>query len=194
MLGGLVLAIGQREQPREGDLKVGDKAPTFQLKALGKDEWYDLSASLGKRPIVLIFGSYTWPPFRSQSGALNKLYDTYGKQADFRIVYVREAHPEDGWAVPVNARQGVVVNTPRTLAEREKIALECSAHLELKIPIIVDGMDDAVEKAYAGWPDRIYVLDKEGKIAYKGRPGPRGFLPGEAEEALKRLLLKSGAS
>jgi hypothetical protein len=119
------------------------------------------------------------------------MYERYVKQADFKIVYVREAHPDDGWQVPQNTRQGVVYNTPKTIEEREKIAQECGAHLELKIPILIDGMDDAVEKAYAGWPDRIYVIDREGRIAYKGRPGPSGFRPAEAEAALRELLAKS---
>jgi hypothetical protein len=121
---------------------------------------------------------------------LNAQYARYRDRVEFRIVYVREAHPEDGWALPINRRQGVEVNEPKTLAEREKAAMQCSAHLELKIPIIVDGMDDAVEKVYAGWPDRIYVIGTDGKIAYKGKPGPGGFRPAEAEVALNALLDK----
>jgi hypothetical protein len=116
------------------------------------------------------------------------MYETYKDKADFRIVYVKEAHPSDGWQVPQNQRQGVVYTTPKTIEDREKIALECAAHLELKIPIVLDGIDDAVEKAYAGWPDRFYVIDSKGKIVYKGQPGPGGFRPNEAEAALRELL------
>jgi hypothetical protein len=116
------------------------------------------------------------------------MYASYKDKADFRIVYVKEAHPSDGWQVHQNTRQGVEFKTPTTIEDREKIALECAAHLELKIPIVLDGIDDAVEKAYAGWPDRFYVIDSTGKIAYKGKPGPGGFRPNEAEAALKSLL------
>src|SRR5688572_33470697 len=116
------------------------------------------------------------------------MYERHRSKADFRVVYVREAHPSDGWQVPQNQRQGAIVATPKTIEEREKIAHQCSAHLEQNIPIVLDGMDDAVEKAYAGWPDRIYIIDRDGKIVYKGRPGPAGFKPAEAEEALKRLF------
>jgi hypothetical protein len=45
--------------PQQGTLDVGDSAPNFRLKQLGRDEWFELKAHLGKRPIVLIFGSYT---------------------------------------------------------------------------------------------------------------------------------------
>jgi hypothetical protein len=121
-------------------------------------------------------------------GALDRMQATYGKQADFKVVYVREAHPSDGWQVPQNERQGVVFKEPTTLQEREEIAAACATGLKISIPILVDGMDDKVEKAYAGWPDRIYIVGVDGKVAYQGRPGPSGFRPAEAEEALKRIL------
>ncbi len=64
--------------------------------------------------------------------------------------------------------------------------------LRFTIPCLVDGIDNAVEKAYAAWPDRIYVIDPSGKIAYKSGPGPRGFRPREMEVALKKALGESG--
>jgi type I thyroxine 5'-deiodinase len=60
--------------------------------------------------------------------------------------------------------------------------------LKLTIPCLVDDLANTAQKAYAGWPDRIYVVDREGKVAYKGEPGPRGFKPADAEAALKKLL------
>jgi hypothetical protein len=121
-------------------------------------------------------------------GAINDLYERYKDKADFRVVYVREAHPDDGWQLPQNKRAGVVFNTPQTFAERLKIAEACGTGLMLKMPIVVDNMDDAVEAAYAGWPDRIYVIGKDGKVAFQGRPGPAGFKPAEAEEPLRRSI------
>ena len=56
------------------------------------------------------------------------------------------------------------------------------------LPAIIDDMDDTVRAAYRGMPDRLYIVDKEGKIAYRGGKGPYGFKPLEMEEALKRLL------
>ncbi len=113
---------------------------------------------------------------------------SYAGRADFKVVYVREAHPDDGWQVPKNRRAGIVFNSPKTLAEREKIALQCETALALKIPILLDNMDDATERAYRAWPDRIYVVDAKGKLAFVGDPGPRGFRPVEAETALKAVL------
>jgi len=46
-------------QWREGDLKVGDRAPDARVFSLdGRTSFY-LHDEIGKRPLVLIFGSYT---------------------------------------------------------------------------------------------------------------------------------------
>jgi hypothetical protein len=80
------------------------------------------------------------------------------------------------------------VNDAKTFADRAKLAETCSAKLNLSMPILVDTLDDAVNKAYAAWPDRIYVVGENGKIAYKGAPGPRGFSSDELESFLKNLF------
>jgi type I thyroxine 5'-deiodinase len=87
-----------------------------------------------------------------------------------------------------NEKEGIKVNQPKTYEDRVKVAGECMKDLELSIPFLVDDMQNTAQKAYAGWPDRLYVIDKEGKVAYKGGPGPGGFKPAEAEEALRKLL------
>jgi len=56
--------------------------------------------------------------------------------------------------------------------------------------MLIDGMDNAVGLAYGAWPDRIYVIDKDGKVFYKGGMGPRGFNPREMEQALGKLFAK----
>jgi hypothetical protein len=101
------------------------------------------------------------------------------------VVYVREAHPRDGDRPDPESN----VATPRTLEERARVAATCSVELELgDLPLLIDGLDDAVERAYAAWPDRLYLIDAEGNVAYRGEPGPRGFRPDDLEAALSRLL------
>lgn len=104
------------------------------------------------------------------------------------IVYVREAHPTDGWQVRANERDNVLVATHKTLAEREEAAMHCAKDLGLNIPVVMDGMDDAIEKAYQGWPDRLYVVGKDGLVKYAGDKGPWGFKPEEAKTALRELI------
>jgi hypothetical protein len=60
--------------------------------------------------------------------------------------------------------------------------------LKLSIPCLIDDVKNTAQRAYAGWPDRFYVIDREGKVAFRGAPGPRGFKPAEAEAALSKLF------
>ena len=103
-------------------------------------------------------------------------------------MYILEAHPTDGWQVPANEKEGVKFTQPKTYEERVKVAGECMKGLNLPIPCLVDDLQNTAQRAYAGWPDRLYVLDKDGKVAYKGAPGPAGFKPADAEAALKKAV------
>lgn len=103
-------------------------------------------------------------------------------------MYIREAHPTGGRQVPANQKDKILIKDPKTLEERQKVADDFAAQFKVTIPILVDSIDDTVEKAYAGWPDRIYVIDAKGKIAYKGGPGPGGFKVSEVPAVLDKLL------
>lgn len=70
------------------------------------------------------------------------------------------------------------------------MANSCVRKLGIKFPALIDGFDNTVEKAYTGWPDRLYLIDQNGKVAYKSKPGPFGFHPEELEKALEALSLK----
>jgi len=92
------------------------------------------------------------------------------------------------WQLPANIRDEVVHAAPRTEEERSALAGACVRKLNIEIPALVDGFDDGVERAYTGWPDRLYVIDRAGKIAFKSAPGPYGFKPADMEAALRRTL------
>jgi len=53
---------------------------------------------------------------------------------------------------------------------------------------VVDGVDNAVASAYGGWPDRLYLVRSDGRIAFRGGEGPFGFKPDELERAIEREL------
>ncbi|MBM3839511.1 MAG: hypothetical protein FJ398_16380 [Verrucomicrobia bacterium] len=109
-------------------------------------------------------------------------------RAAFLFVYIQEAHPADGWQMDSNETEGVIFNQPRDWGERQTVAKACSAKLKLSIPCVVDTLDNAVDNLYAAWPERMFVIDGRGKIAYVGMQGPWGFKPKQAERALRRLL------
>lgn len=81
-------------------------------------------------------------------------------------------------------------NDPKTIEEREKVAADCMKAMKLSIPFLIDDMSDTANKAYSGWPDRIYIVGADGKIAYKGERGPKGFKPDEAKAKLKEIVGK----
>jgi type I thyroxine 5'-deiodinase len=60
--------------------------------------------------------------------------------------------------------------------------------LGIKFPAVIDGFDNTVEKAYTGWPDRLYLIDAQGRIAYKSKPGPFGFHPDDLKSALVKVV------
>jgi hypothetical protein len=91
-----------------------------------------------------------------------------------------------------NDALGVAFRQPRSKDEREGVAGKCLAALEMTIPLVVDDIDDRVGHAYSGMPDRLYVIDRAGRVAYKGGRGPFGFNPSEMEQSLVCCLLAEG--
>ena len=106
----------------------------------------------------------------------------------FYVVYIREAHALDS-RMPSGGGANPILEDPVTLAERRGVADSCMTKLDLgELPALVDDLDDAVSTAYAAWPDRIYLVDEEGRIAYHGGRGPFGFAPDELERAIVDVL------
>jgi hypothetical protein len=106
----------------------------------------------------------------------------------FLLVYIREAHPEEGWILPENRRSGIAVHEPATDDERRSVASTCALNLEVEMPVAIDGVDNAVASAYGGWPDRLYLIGSDGRIAFQGGEGPFGFKPDALERAIAREL------
>jgi len=53
---------------------------------------------------------------------LNEIYGQYRDKVRFYVIYIREAHPDDGWRVPENLRQNIRFREPRSDAERNAVA------------------------------------------------------------------------
>ena len=119
--------------------------------------------------------------------ALNKLYDKYGDRVDFLAVYILEAHPSDVWQMESNLKDKVVFASPRNEDERSNIAGSCVRKLGIKFPAVLDDFSNVTEKAYTGWPDRIYLIDQHGRVVFKTKPGPFGFKPDLLATALASI-------
>ena len=103
------------------------------------------------------------------------------------MVYIVEAHPSDVWQMRSNLRDSVVFASPRNEDERADVAGACVRKLGIKFPAVLDEFSNSTERAYTGWPDRIYLIDAQGRVAFKTKPGPFGFKPDLLAEALARI-------
>ncbi len=90
--------------------------------------------------------------------------------------------------MPVNEREDVVYEDPKAYEERAELASTCAAKLGIEFPALVDTIENTTEEAYTGWPDRLYLIDREGRVAHKSAAGPFGFKPDELEAAIKRVV------
>lgn len=190
----LVLGLARQEigsQQPGPDLE--SVAPDFTLPVLGTDRpnsanSITLSQLTQQKPVVLVFGNFTCGPFRSQAGNVLKLTKRYGDRVSFVMVYVREAHPRDGWWMESNQRVRIDIPQPTTIAERRTVAAQCRESLQIDFPFVVDEIDDRVGAMYSGMPSRLYLIDTAGKVVYKSGRGPFGFKPAELEQSIVWLL------
>ena len=87
-----------------------------------------------------------------------------------------------------NERDVVYFAQPKTLDERASVAQSCALRLELSIPTLIDDMENSTDQNYYALPDRLYLVGRDGRIAYRGAPGPWGFVAAELEKAIESYL------
>jgi iodothyronine deiodinase-like protein len=90
-----------------------------------------------------------------------------------------------------NLEDKVVFASPKNEEERALVAGACVRKLGIKFPAVIDSFDNTTEKAYTGWPDRLYLIDRYGKVVYKSKPGPFGFKPDELKAAMEKTVARS---
>ncbi len=168
----------EAQQRRAGKLKAGDAAIDFTLRDAHGTQTVQLAELKGK-PVVLIFGSSTSSRFVESVAAINKLYTAYEDAAHVYVVYVREnPGKKDDDDAPA----------PKTFEERRQVASAFAKRVGLLAPVLMDTEDDQTDNLYAGWPDRIYVIDAHGNVLLKSNYTLDGF--GPALSAIPFLLYK----
>ena len=124
------------------------------------------------------------------------MWENYGDAVQFYVVYIREAHAIDS-AVPLGGEEDAslgggenpIMEDAVTFEEREAAAATCATKLALEpMPMLVDDMDDTANKAFCAWPERLYLIGADGRVAYKGGVGPMFFRPDEWSEAIEQHL------
>jgi type I thyroxine 5'-deiodinase len=105
----------------------------------------------------------------------------------FLAVYITEAHPSDVWQMESNIKDKVVFASPKNEEQRAEIAGTCVRKLNIEFPAVLDEFGNSTEQAYTGWPDRMYLIDTNGRVAFKSKPGPFGFNAEKLATALSRV-------
>ena len=119
---------------------------------------------------------------------LDELAKSYGDKVKFFGVYIREAHADGEDQVIRNLDEGVIFTQPETEDERAEVASACMLRYNFSFPMLLDGMDNDAEEKYISWPDRLYMIDREGKVAFKSGLGPLYFDVDEFEAAIRDYL------
>ena len=172
--------------------RVGEPAPDFTLKSRDGTKTIQLSKLVGDeaggaRARQLHLRAVPGDVSRGGRRSASAIKD----EANFLMVYVREAHPTDGWKMESNTKAGCRRSSRRRYDERVAVCDAVLRALKPSMPVVVDEIDDPVGNAYSGMPARLYVIDTAGKIAYKSGRGPFGFKPAEMEQALVMALVES---
>jgi hypothetical protein len=136
--------------------------------------------------------------------SLGDIYKRYHDRIQFLMVYIREAHPVDGWWLgkgisklmlkAMGPKAATDIYDPKTIEERMAVARRCQAALQYGIPTYVDDMEDSVNRAYAALPTRLYLIGLDGKVFYAGKLGPWGFSPEELGQAIEKYLSMQDSS
>ncbi len=107
------------------------------------------------------------------------------------MVYTREAHPKNGWKIKGMSR----IRDPRTISQRQRAAGRCTSDFGFDFPTLVDDMLDSTAVRYAAWPERIFVVNPDGRIGFAGGCGPSNFLvrraPGVSDASGTDLSLEA---
>lgn len=174
------------EQVSDPGPKIQQIAPDFELSEPSSRTKISLHSFNGKSPVVLVFGSYSCPNFRSSAEALNTMYQRYGARVSFLLIYIREAHSNDQWQSTRNTRENVMLAPATTFGEKENHAVMCRSTLHLRFPALVDATDGTVEKAYNAWPSRVFIIGEDGRILYSTRLTELNFHSDEMEAVLRK--------
>lgn len=174
-----------------GLLAVGTEAPPFGLPLRGASGSPVRLPELTKAgPVVLVFGSYTCPQFRSAAPVLNRLHERYRDRLKVLMVYVQEAHTDENWQSTINDREGTKLPLAKTLAQKNDNAAVCVRKLSIPYAVAVDDLDRKVEAAYAAWPSAVYVIGRNGRILFNSRLGEQDLVPQDLEAAVQKAIGK----
>ena len=167
----------------------GQAAPDPVVTDVATGKSHHLSSYWKKKPTVLIFGSLSCDRTCEGAPEISKLNSQFGNRYQFVFVYIREAHPSDGWKY--GEKYPSVVD-PTSTEIRQNVAVRLARKFELNFPIVIDETNDQAAVAFSAWPARLFVVDQQGLIQYRGDVGPWGYKPTIGFQTLDPIHEPSG--
>ena len=163
--------------------KVGRVAPNPPLVAGEKGQNVVRLLDLVKtpRPLVVVFGSCTCPVIIAKLEQMLDVQREFADIADFVMIYVQEAHPDDGWRMKNNYN----IRFHRSIEDRIEASQTLRSLLPSTIPLYVDTIENKASTAYSGCPNRILVIDED-TLIYQNGPGPTWFDFDETKQCLQK--------
>ena len=121
---------------------------------------------------------------------MEKMYKKYKDVAEFRLIYIREAHALDSNR-PNQISRKYGIKEHKDYGERCETAERLISDGVLSMPMLIDDMKNSTDKAYSAKPDRVFLVRSDGRLAVAADRGPRGFSPAlkECELWLEQLVL-----
>ena len=132
----------------------GDPFPSFELVTTSGDSLNNRNVFADK-PVLVIFGSMTCPMTASAAPSVQALYDEFGEQIDFIMLYVREAHPGE--------------NFTQTEIMQEKLehARVLKEFYDIPWTVAADTVDGDLHRALDPKPNAAFLMNREGIILFR---------------------------
>lgn len=135
--------------------RPGDRIPKFDLP-LADGGRVDTADFTGRKPMLLVTGSLSCPMTASSNPMLKEMYEEFGRDIDFILLQVREAHP------------GEHLEQPHSMDQKFEHARQLGERDGIPFPIAIDDIDGSVHKALDGKPNAVWLTDANGRIVYRG--------------------------
>ena len=132
---------------RKNTLTAGDPFPQFELpttdgQRIRKDDY------VGKRPLLVVFGSKSCPLTVSSIEPLKQLHNEFGHDIEFVTVNVREAHPGENY------------NQPISYDRKLEHARDLQTRYEVPWVVAVDDIDGTLHRSLDAKPNAGSVRQK----------------------------------
>ena len=131
-----------------------DALPSFELITTNGDRLFNADV-FGDKPVLIIFGSMTCPNTASAAPSVQALYEEFGDDVRFIMVYVREAHP------------GEYITQAETIEEKLEHARALMKFFDIQWTVVADTIDGDLHRALDPKPNSTVLMNSAGTMLFR---------------------------